>query len=74
MTLNQNPPWKFSAYATALIDNDILRFTRGLVSDDHAASTGRNGQWKSQEKIFLRLLSLGGSLKWNQQGKSNGLA
>jgi len=25
------------------MDNDTLRFTRGLVSDDHVASTGRNG-------------------------------
>jgi len=30
-----------------MIDNDTLRFTRGLVSDDHVASTGHNGQWKS---------------------------
>ena len=39
-------------YST-LIDNVTLRFMRGLVSDDHVTSTGRNGQWKSREKDFV---------------------
>ena len=38
--------------AGRMLCRPALRFTRGLVSDDHVTSTGRNGQWKSREKNF----------------------